>query len=413
MARITLSSWPLGADNVQDEYSSVFSPAEGQPARLVEAQNVDLDNDGRPSLRPGTTERLTGTNFLSGGSYAGLFLLQDQGTIHIVTEGTPFTTSSPVTGLNASAAVYFYEFAGQVFYTNGLVNGRFLSDGSALPWGLGVAPSPTLGSTAGDLPAGLYRVAATLVNDADKDRAGNTIETEGGALKAASITVDGTKDITATLTPGDSNATHVNFYISEPNQEELFFTKQVAVGALPATITDYQYSKRPLRTQHMQGPIAGDGIFSFLGYIMIWSNNWIFRSKGHTPNLFHPREEVFGFPYNVQAAAGLQDGFYVATSKGLHWVTQTGERVWKKKQKDSKQYTTGSLIRESDDFPFLKLSGEKVAIFGCEDGLAFGLPEGQVMYVTDERLDLASVPTKSSFLYRKSSDLRQLLMHLA
>lgn len=411
MAKLPIGPWPEGTDNVQDEYSEVFQPNEAGQCRLTEAVNVDLDNQGWPNLRNGTTERLTGTSFLNGGSYAGLFLLQDGGSILSVTEGSPFTSTSAVTGLNASAKVHFEEAFGQVFYTNGLVSGRILSNETALPWGLGVAPSPTLGTTAGTLAAGRYRVAATLVNANDQDRAGNTIATEGGGSKATAVSVNGSQDITATLTPGDANATHVNFYISQVNGEELHFAKQVAVGALPATISDARYSKRPIRTQHMRGPIPGDGIFSYLGFLMIWRDNWIFRSKGQTPNLFYPREEVLGFGWDIRQCLGVKDGFYVATERGLNWITGAEPAEWKQDKKDEMVYAAGGLVMDGEQIPALETM-DKVAVFGSDHGLTIGLPGGQVRYLTHERLNV-SAPALASFLYRSSGDIRQILMHLA
>ena len=58
-----------------------------------------------------------------------------------------------------------------------------------------------------------------------------------GAPKANAITLNGSQDLTVTLTPNDSNATHLVVYASTANGVRLNYVGTAAIGALPVTVT--------------------------------------------------------------------------------------------------------------------------------------------------------------------------------
>jgi len=404
MKMVSLGPWPLGQDTVSAPTSEVFQlPIEGQQQlpRLTSAVNVDLDRFGWPRRRPGTASCLTGTSFLSAFSGAGLFLLQDGGTINKVTVGAPYTVTALVTGLSAAAAVQYLEWdTNTVFWTNGITGGLITRAGAAQNWGLGVPGALTLGSTAGVLAAGKYRVAATY-EDGQKR--------EGGAQDATEVTLAAGKSITVNLTIAETNATYVNLYVSPgPDQEELYWNKRVAVGALPATITNVRVSRRPLRTQHLRGPVFGAGIGKYKGYVLTWRDNVVFRSQALVPHLFSTRN-FWQFEHAVVGVSGLESGLYVATLGGLYWVENTGMHEWSRRQIDKKMYTSGSLVI-SGGLVGKAETAEKIAIFASQEGLVLGLPNGQVVYPTEGRMAINPTGAKVQFLHRMDGDVRQLLM---
>lgn len=397
----TLGPWPLGADNVRKETNAVFNRGRG-PARLITAENVDIDDEGWVELRSGITERTTGTAFKNGVSCAGMILLQDGGSVIKVSPGDPFVQASLVTGLSASAKIHFAEFQGHCFYTNGEVVGKILSDGTATHWGMTVPPSPTLGTTAGDLPAGRYRVVVTLV---DADGA------ESGAPKAAAVVVDGAEDITVDIASNDANATHANIYVSTKDGEDVLWNQKVAIGALPATVITTQTSTRPLRTENLRNPIPSEGIATFLGYMFMWIDGVVFISKGQTPNLFQPLSEFLAFPGDVSSIIGLSNGFYATTTKGLYWVGGEGPEEWTATKLDAHVYNAGGTTMAGEHVQALETTS-LVALMASDHGLVIGLPDGQVRHITDDRLEFDTSTTLASFVYRETGSLRQILMLL-
>ena len=400
---IPLGPWVEGQDTFHTDLTHpVFQAKAEGGVRAAAITNLDIDDHGWLTLRAGLTSRVATTDGLNVFSGAGLLLVQDQGTIKSVNTGD-WSTSNVVTGLNASARVHFHEFDNQVWWTNGTVNGRILSDESAENWGIAIPPSPTLGTTAGDLPAGVYQVAATYLDGAG---------VESGAGKASSITLNGSQDITANLTP-DSDAVSVRFYATSADvkgEGGLFWVKTVAVGSLPTTIDDVRVSRYALRTQHMRGPVAGNGVFSYKGIIGTWVDNWIYVSSGLSPHLFRVGHDIFRFPDDVQAVSGTESGIFVATTGGLWFLGGETIRNMQSIRKDYHAYAKDSTLVSGDKLPRLQVGETPVALFVNEFGLLAGLPGGNAVQIAEDQLRISSVTTKrASIVYRESGDLRQVL----
>jgi len=404
VAVIPLGPWPEGQDTLHSEYEDVFQIKEGRPARAQAVQNLDLNNDGWPELRSGSTEVLTGTANKNVFVGAGLILFQDGGTIYRAIPGTPFTTSSVVTGLDADAVVEFYEFLNTIWYTNGIVCGRILSDGTASHWGCSVPPIPTLGTQVGTLRAGRYMVAATVV-DAD--------DVEHAAGKSAVITLTGSQTITATLSSTDTNAVTARFYATKPNGTELFFVRAIAVGSLPTTITDVEISEEPLRTQFLSPPIPGTGIFSFKGMIITFVDNYLLPSFGVNHHLFEITEIAEARPTDILSGAGLATGFWTVCETGAFWTAGAEiPEAWQTWQRDNREYAKGTVVIPGSFIPRLKLA-ENIALFVSEDGLMAGLPDGSLIPLTADKQRISVSGLRASFAYRRHTNYNQILFSLA
>jgi len=399
-----LGPWKLGQDNVHDRYDGVFRTSRGQQARLAEAINVDMDDDGWPQKRDGTADVLTVTSPRALVSCAGLLLLQNGGGIYRVTPGaSPGDAASAealVTGLDTDAVVQFHEFGGKCYWTNGIESGLILPDGTATNWGLAVPPSPTLGAGAGTLPSAKYRVACTLA-----DARG----VESGAPQAAEITTSG--GITVDLSSVDANAQYVDIYAARGNMPKLYWAKRVAVGSLPTTVDDVRVSDRTLRNEFLRGPIPGNCLFSYIGYMMIGRDNFVFRSRGQVPHLFHPKSEIMTFADDVRAGAGLRDGFYVATTGGLHWISGSEPAKWGKVIKDHNNYAR-CVLKLPGEFVDFADTDDEVALFGGDKGLVLAASGGRVSYITDNRLDVSDGKVSGSIVYREVGGIAQIVMLL-
>lgn len=373
---VSLGPWPLGVDNVNSQYSRFFQiPSEGEnPSRLAAATDVDLDAEGLPATRREFEQVLVAPGMSGLWSIAGMLLAQDGSVLGQVTLGATPAFVPLVTGLTGNVALA--ELGGVVYWSDGVVCGA-ITNGVNSNWGMAVPPSPTLSTTAGTTPAGRYQVSITL-----EDAAGR----ESGVSKASlAVLTDGTKDITATLSSIDSSAVYANVYASEVNQKELFWVKRVAVAALPTTITAAQLrtSIRPLRTQHLRGPIPCTSIFTYQSFLMLCRDEVVFRSNGLSPHLFNVREDVFPHPSNVTGGVGVKDGFWTTTSEGLWWWS--GEPgTWRNVLKDRRKYAAGVAQVYGGWFPKLQTE-ELVGIFISEVGPVATLPGGQLVPLTQGR----------------------------
>lgn len=401
---VNLGPWKLGKNNVENPSHKVFQvPGQGEPlAQLVEAMDVDIDDEGWVQTRPGTSSLATLTAGKRAYSSLGLLLVHDSDKIVSINPSTGAATTR-VSGISTTHPVQFHTFGGQIYWTNRVQSGRILAAGTALNWGMAAPPSPTLTTTAGDLPAGRYLVAATYT-----DASG----VESGAGKVTAITVDGTKDISATLVVNDTNATNIRFYISGPDGTEVFWTKTVAVAAVPTTLTNEKLSRFPLKTQHMTGPVPGSGVFSYKGIIGTHYGNWVFLSSGLSPHLFSVQTDSMQFPYLTRAVAGVAGGIWVATEGGLFWVQGGTVQTMAKTQKDNDYYARGTIVLPGTHFPMLETSDE-VAFFVKENSIVAGTSDGRAIPITLDRYRPGTVTEKqASFAYGVRNGLRQLRISL-
>ena len=402
MAKTRLSPWTQGQNDVLDEYDPIYTPSEGRAAPLRSAVNVDLDIRGAATLRDGTTESIVGTAYKSGFAMDSFCLLQDGGTLYKTTDMVNRTEL--VTGLNASNTIRYLSYGGEVLWTNGEVCRRVTSAGVASNWGLAVPATPSLGTTTGSLESGKYRVALTQV-----DSAGG----ESGAYKGSTVTVTGSQAITVSLTSSGSDAVAFNVYCGRTDQSELFFVKQVDIAESTTTITDVLVSDRILRTRHMIPPPAGDVLFSFGGYVLIGTGQFLYVSMGQTPDLFYPASDVLAFSEDVQAGGEVSDGFYVATSGGLYWITGSTPDEWGTETKVERgAFAKGSIALPGSAVPEMDTSKQVLLFAAPKTGLVGAGPGGFVKRLSWGKLNLDTSFTEVRFSYRNmgSRDTPQIIM---
>lgn len=398
---VQIGPWPLGQDTFHEDPShAVFQSGGEVPARLISASNVDLTDEGWAALRPGLVERVTATAGLNGFSGAGLMLLQDGGVIKKI-DPSDWSESSLVTGLGGDR-VEFLEHAGQVWWTDGTTTGRITADGTAHNWGCSAAPAPTLGTTSGSLRAARYFVAAYFVD---------TDGIEHAAGRAAGIVTTGSSAITATLSSVDANAVSVRFFVTRPNGKVLYFAKEVAVGSLPATINDTKVSEESIKNQFLSPPIAGDGLFSFRGQIIIFDGQFLYPSFGANCHLFEIADVVEGRPSNVLAGAGLSTGFWTVCERGSFWTVGDMPESWQTWKRDDRRYAAGSLVLAGSQIPELQID-EPVALFISEDGLMAGIPDGRLIGLTQERMRLGVADKRASFAFLRSDGISRIVFSL-
>jgi hypothetical protein len=398
-----------GIDNVHKPDTSTFQiigELEKRRMALVAATDVDLDDDGWLSSRAPTETVLELTTGLGGFSGAGWLLVQEAGTVSMVDTVTPAKTAA-IEDLDEADPVRFHEFDDQVWWCNKESCGRIQRDGTVLNWGMAVPPTPTLGTTAGDLPAGIYQVAATYLDSAG---------IESGATHAASIALSGTQDITVTLTVNDANAVYVRLYVAEldsKGQGALFWAKTVAVGDLPTTITDTAISLYSLKTQFMRGPVPGRGIASYKKTLITYRDNWLYLSSGISNHLFNVTREAIRLPRNVQAVAGLDGALWIATEGGMFLVQGDTLANMTIVQMDSEPYAQGCAVVPGYVIPSLQMGG-RLGLFVNKGGLVAGMPTGQLGLATRRVLTVGSVVgKKASFAYTEQDDLKQILFSLS
>ena len=403
---VSLGPWS-GIDNVHSPDARTFQPPgelEKRLAALVSAMDVDLDDDGGPASRQPTTAVLDLTAALRGFSALGLLLVHDEDKIlQVNLDATPVDTTTIVSGLEVDDPVQFLEHEGQIFWTTTSYAGRITDAGVPHNWGMQVPPTPTLGTTAGALATGLYQVTVTYT-----DASG----VESAAPQGSEIAVSGTQAITVTLTPNDTNATHVRIYATEADSDAFYHVKTLAVGDLPTTLTSCAVSLFPLKTHYMRGPIPGSGLFAFNRTLFTHRGNWAFPSHEYSQHVFDPMHEVLYVSSPIRAAAGVSGGMWLATERGLFFLRGDSLQTLTVTRKDREYYARGALVLPGGKLPMLQ-TGDLVALFLNSNGPVACTSDGQMLQLTHDRYQVGSVVEKrASWAYVEGGDLRQIMWAL-
>ena len=408
---ISLGPWK-GIDNTHQELYPDFQLGDRLKA-VTELENFRLTDDGWLVVRNGLTSRvsMTGGKSIYSHRSSGLLLFQDGTSLYSSDPNNSFALAALATGLSGEK-IEFCEVAGKVFWTDGTTHGIVNSSGTVQNWGMVVPPSPTLEATSGDLPAGRYRVSCALVDY-------NGVVS--GAPAATTITLDGAQDITVDLASYDSNAVYVRVYASYTNTSELYYIGQVAIGALPVTITEINESNEICWMQFLQPPqtlsaiSVLDGLFSWRGFVFLFRGTRIARSFGNAHHLFMLGEEnhIWKLPYSVLGGGGDDTGpCFVATTNGLFKYSPSNDGLFSREQLDNRKYAKGSLILAASELgPFTDIPG-RVVIFASEDGLVFGLPDGSISVPKEGDISWDIEDKSASIIHLESDELGEIFVTL-
>lgn len=407
-ATYPLGPFEQGADNRHEAYAAVFQPRQSRdemlgPRRCVSAVNVRFNNDSWWDLRPGTTQKVAATAGLNIFVGLGMLFYQDQGVIKRVTNLSTWTTSNVVTGLNASAKVIFHEYESWILWTNGLVCGKIDSTGTYQPWSLPRPAAPTVGTTAGTLPAGRYLVSVAYVDANGVEHPASVSELETLAV-AGALTVD--------VPAPDSEASSIIVYASKTNGEDLFYVGAAAPGAFPVTISDVSVDDSELKTQDFSPVIPGDGIFSYQGMVITFSGRYLQPSYGPAIHLYELHKTEEQRPGTIKAGGGLEHGFWVVCERGAYFTTGEVPGKWiTSERKDNRRYAKGCLVLDASLVGDLDASGD-VALFVSEEGLVAGTSTGQLIPLSADRLQIDVVDKTASIVYLRDSEFDQILFSL-
>lgn len=387
---------PGGMDNWHEEYHDVFQNQKAQsggllpPKKVISLIDMDLDNNGFISSRLGTSliRELDDPQGLW--TLSNRLFYQDGAVLYEhLTDDTEVVL---VSGL--ARRVTLVEHAGSLYGSDGAKN--FVIKGLvASTWGLAV-PTVTVSSTTGALPAGKYLVQASW---------SDALENEGGVSDLKTILLASPQAIVVNAVP-PSNATHLNVYASEADQEHTSFVAKVPIASLPYTIAAAVSEADPPVTEHMTGPWAGlIGLLSFRSFLLLWRDGVIVHSEAHEPHLFHA-DSIWQFPGTVQAVEALSDGVWVATTAGLWWVSGEDPSTMIPIQADPAPCFKGSICILGQRVPAIQ-EDDNVAFFVCSKGLIAARPGGKMTLLTAGSYDFGSL-TRVSMCCSEREKLRQL-----
>ena len=373
------------------------------PKTLSSAVNVDLDEQGQVSRRPGFTATYTG---------AGLHSLWSGGGYMLCVEGTQLkrmtvTPSGAITGSVLGSGFMpgkhlAYDLVNnEVYLSNGIVTGRVTSAGLSA-WGVQTpAGQPALtADTVGGLHNGVYQVAVTFVTTSGEESGARVpqevVVSEGGGILVTSIPQ-----------PTETSVAGIRIYVSPPNEDVLYLTAKLAVGVTASYVYKWD-TGMPLQTMHLdKAPPAtsithlGGRLYGALGNVLYWTEPLRY-------GLYHPANNWMSFPSNIKAIAAVEGaGLYVIGDKT--WFL-SGTEPDKFEQTEVLSYggpEQHSLRVPREAFTALNIDIADVPVWLSDRGFHAGLPSG-VVNLTEKEVVVDSYK-RIAALYREQNGRRQVI----
>lgn len=357
---------------------------------LAVATNVDLDNSGKLLSRGGYTKKINGTfhSMWSDGDFC-LFVTGTE--LHRLNTGL---TSSTVirNDLTAGLEMSYAAVNGQVYYSNGSQSGIYSQSGNRT-WGITPPVYQPLAQAAyGDMATGRYQFALTYVrNDGQESGTGiaDLIDITTGAINFTDIPVS-----------PDPSVTHKIIYLTPCNGDVLY---RAATLENATTSLVYRGGQifTPLETQFKQQVPQGKVAGYFSGYMYVSNGQWLYYSDPHGLELFNPLNYL-GFAANITLFAPVQDGVFIGTNKGIHFMNGRDPSTSILVDRADYGAIPGTLvyIPASQVKGLEKAPDEVVPVWTSREGICCGISGGQLLNLTQEKWKMGAANSGAA-VYRK------------
>lgn len=370
------------------------------PEDLSAALNVDIDNGGRVSRRPGHELRMAGPSH-SLWSHGANCLFVRGDILHRLHQD--YASSIVATGLTLDLPMSYIDVNGRVYWTNGAETGVLAEDGNR-SWGIAVPPLPGLAALSGSMDAGQYQVALTYLR-----RDGQ----ESGTGMAALINLPEAGGVRVTWAiPADPTLTEVAVYITEPNGKVLY---QAGIGDIEdggADLSSIRLSL-PCDTQWLDAPPAGQCLSFHRGRILIASGAHLFATTALGYEYVDQRDYVAVDDSTIRFVAGVEHGIFVGTENKVYFLS--GDRL---EEMTMKTVVEGAGVARSlvhtDGFAATgnaALAGQQVVLFATALGVCMGTADGTVVNLTGERYSFPVAPSGAACM-RQEDALSQYLLFM-
>lgn len=418
---VRLSGWPAGIDNRSAEQALAHDD-KGNVVALREAENVDLDKDGKVRRRQGFSKVTSGIAVHSLWSDPGfpLALYADAG--ELMAMQADLGVFSVCDGLMPGQELSYATAAERAYWSNGFQTGCVGADGSVLPWGIagpGGQPALVGGGGVGGLDAGTYQVAATFVTATGE---------ESGTPMAAAVSVSQGGGITLTGIPQPVDATQrIRVYRSKTNgagamdsatETLLYHVIDIPAGT-PTLLLGAGRLGKPLITQFLEPMPAGQIVRQHAGRLWVATGSTVVYSEPLRYGLTKlPQNRMtFNARIDLMEPVGNGDdgggGLFVAAGDRTYWMGGSNPADMRAAYRypEGAGAVPGTAVRVAGTTLGLETT-EPVVYWLARNGVGcIGLPGGEVMPLRAAQAVGPSAEAGASVL-RDQRGMRQIITAL-
>lgn len=404
-----MSAWPAGIDNRSPEQALTRDDQGRAVIALRDAENVDLDRQGKPSRRDGYTRVLAGQRVHSLWARDpfpfGLFV-DGQDLNALREDGTSFLIRS---GMGAKPVSYDLA-AGRVYWSNEQQTGSVSADGVALPWGApGPNGVPTVqgGGGIGGLSAGTYQIAVTFLTASGE---------ESGASLAATADVPEGGGLTLTGIPQPPDASYrIRIYRSGANGDALYQAMDIPYGTTTLMLGVGRPGKL-LETQFLEPMPPGHIVRAFNGRLYVACGNEVRWSEALRYGLTRLAHNRIGLQTRVSLMepVGQGDeagGLFVAAGERTYFWSGADPKVFGNRIAYPHGAVPGTALRVPANVFGIESTTEVVYWLASNGVGCLGLPGGTVVPLRENQAIAPSADSGAS-LFRDANGIQQVITTL-
>lgn len=270
---------------------------------LAEALNIDIDHQGKVSMRKGYSQVIAGTkchSLWSDGEDLAYYV--KNGSLYQIDPNDTTIETLVTTGLNDDRYSY-YQVEDKVYYGNAKDNG-VVQAGTARSWGISApALSPLLSSTSGTLRRGAYEgVIRYRSLDGRVSGAGGrfniTLADDVSGIHLFGI--EGLPDH------------YVDIYLSTADGEVKYYVGSVPYGVTTFDIANLHSKVVPLDFEYTDPPLPGELIQLYRGRLYYVRDNILWYTEPHAYEHTKPTNFI-QFQEAITNVMPVDDGIFVTT----------------------------------------------------------------------------------------------------
>ena len=375
--------------------NNVAAPEELDEKEFTQVDNVDVTDRGKLVQRTGfaPVEELGECTDLGGDDSTLLFVRN--GSLYTVSGSGPELVRA---GLQGRGRMSYAAARGAVYYTNGVEKGVVLN-GTDFSWGQAApADSASLSIVAGSgLQSGIYQVVVTALSDTGE---------ESPPTRELSVSVDNAQGLQLDDISTPAGAAWMRIYCTTPDGSEFHLVDAIPAGTSTRVFYPTNFG-RVLDTFGMVEVTPGDALCFRDGRMYIAVDKTVWVTQPYRVGLIDPRRDFFQFKAKVNVLMDTDAGVFVGTEKGVQFLAGTGPADMKAGEFVSYPIIPGTQTRiPSERFKEQDVIGDDIWIWLSERGFHAGMPNGEVLDLTQGRVDIdAGSEGAGTFLERKGASM--------
>ncbi len=317
--------------------NNVSSPENTDLNYLKKVLNFNIDKTGNISKRKGYAKVI-------GGNFSSLWASENglgcYGTLNgdLVRIYQDYSTEVLQSNIGSSK-ISFEEIDGIIYYCSNDTTG-IINNGVRRSWGIERNwNSPTLSSTAGNLPAGIYQFTYTWVYADGR---------ESGCSRASVISVPDNSGVSVQIGAAPSGALYARVYCSSHNGSQLYY-HGISNPSSTYLVTNIKDAVDPLRFFNIDKAPNGHITKYYRGRIYVASGNILWYSEPFQYEQFRLDSNYFEFPEGIREIMPVEDGIWIGSDK-LYYLSGEEPEKFKRSTKEHVKIVAGTSTKISGSY---------------------------------------------------------------